>query len=118
MPGFVVDISTTMTCPHGGKVTFVPSGRAADCVRQRLQAVMTAADQITVRLGALQQPTPCVKGGRQWANTATVLVNGTPMLTQAPALAPPPVPGGGVRLGSAAPGPPLVTSIQLFVTGR
>jgi hypothetical protein len=53
----------------------------------------------------------------QWATVSTVLVNGSPVLTQS---TPPagPTPGGGVCVGSAAPGPPLISAMQLLVTGR
>jgi hypothetical protein len=107
MPGFVVDISTTMTCPHGGKVTFVPVGPPTVFVNG--QAVMTAADQITV-VGCLQ-PTPCVKV--QWANLGQALVNGKPVLLQAPPL--PPGPGNG--LCAPTPAPPVLVAMQQAALG-
>jgi hypothetical protein len=112
MPGVLVDISTTMTCPHGGKVTFVPAGPPV--VLLSGQAVMTAADQMTViGCGLAPGSTPCAKV--QWANVGSVLVNGKPVLLQAPPVAP--GPGNGTCLGSATPAPPLLAAIQPLVTG-
>ena len=113
MPGLAIHIGMIMTCPHGGTATILPAGPPGALVGG--MPVATLANQIVVA-GCPAQPTPCATV--QWANTSTVLVNGTPMLTQASPPAPPPVPGGGVCVGSAAPGPPLVMSMQLFVTGR
>jgi hypothetical protein len=112
MPGLIVHSGMTMTCPHGGTVTVVPSDPLGPKVNG--SPVATAADQIVV-VGCPAQPTPCVKV--QWANVSTVLVNGSPVLTQS---TPPagPTPGGGVCAGSAAPGPPLISAMQLLVTGR
>jgi hypothetical protein len=113
MPGFVVDISTTMTCPHGGKVTFVPAGPAAVLVNG--QPVMTGADQITVIGCSLAGGggTPCAKV--QWSNLGSALVNGAPVLLQAPPT--PPGPGAAVCMGSATPGPPILVAMAPLVTG-
>jgi hypothetical protein len=108
MPGALVDISTTMTCPHGGKVTFVPVGPPA--VLLNGMAVISSADQLTIiGCGA---PAPCAKV--QWANIGQVLVNGKPVLLQAPPT--PPGPGNGSCLGGT-PAPPVLGATQPFVTG-
>lgn len=109
MPGFVVDISTAMTCPHGGKVTFVPAGPPTVLVNG--QAAMTAADQITV-VGCTAV-SPCAKV--QWANLGSALVNGNPVLLQAPPV--PPGPGGGLCVGSATPAPAILVAMQPLVGG-
>ena len=113
MPGFVVDIGATMTCPHGGKVTFIPAGPPAVLVNGR--PAMTAADQITVvgcGLAAGGNP-PCVKV--QWANLGLALLNGAPVLLQAPPV--PPGPGSATCLGSATPAPPILLAMQPAVAG-
>lgn len=113
MPGFVVDITTTMTCPHGGKVTFIPAGPPAVLVNG--QPVMTAADQITVvgcGLAAVPNP-PCVTV--KWANLAVALAGNVPMLLQAPPA--PPGPGNGTCVGSATPLPPVLMAMAPLVTG-
>lgn len=107
MPGFVVDVSTAMTCPHGGKVTFVPAGPPTVFVNG--QAVITAADQITV-VGCIQ-PTPC--GKVQWANFGQALINGIPVLLQAPPI--PPGPGNGMC--APTPAPPVLVAMQQAVLG-
>jgi hypothetical protein len=112
MPGLIVHSGMTMTCPHGGTATFVPSGPPGALVNG--MPVATSADQILVA-GCAAQPTPCVKV--QWANVSRALIHGTPVLTQAPPPTPPPVPGGGVCLGSVTPAPPLVMAMQVLVTG-
>jgi hypothetical protein len=96
-----------MLCPHGGTATVVPSGPGA---LVNGMPIATLADQIVVAGCAAVPPCAMV----QWANTSRVLINGVPMLTQAP---PPPGPGNGVCVGSATPGPPQVMSMQLFVIG-
>jgi hypothetical protein len=111
MPGALVDISTTMTCPHGGKVTFVPA--APPAVLLDGKAVMSAADQITVIGCVPPAGSPCAKV--QWANVGTVLVNGAPVLLQAPPV--PPGPGNGACIGSATPGPPILVAVQPLVVG-
>jgi hypothetical protein len=109
MPGFVVDITTTMTCPHGGKVTFIPAGPPTVFVNG--QPVITAADQITV-VGCTLAVGPCVKV--QWANVGTALINGQPVLLQAPPT--PPGPGNGVCAGGT-PGPPVLVAMQQAAVG-
>jgi hypothetical protein len=111
MPGVLVDISSTLTCPHGGKVTFVPAGPPGVLLDGK--AVMTAADQITVIGCVPPAGSPCAKV--QWANVGTVLVNGTPVLLQAPPS--PPGPGNGVCIGSATPAPPILAAVQPLVMG-
>jgi hypothetical protein len=103
----------SMTCPHGGAVMFVPSGPPGALVNG--MPVATLADQLTV-VGCAAQPTPCATV--RWANVSQALVNGSPVLMQAAPPSPPPVPGGGVCVGSATPLPPQVLAMQLFVAGR
>ncbi len=99
-----------MTCPHGGTVTILPADPLGPQVNG--MPIATTASRIVVVGCPLQ--TPCVTV--QWANVSSVLINGAPVLTQAPQPVGP-VPGGGACLGSAAPGPPLVTAMQTLVTG-
>ncbi len=112
MPGLLVHSGMTMTCPHGGTVTFLPAGPPGALVDGL--PVTTLADQLTV-VGCPAQPTPCVTV--RWVNTGQILVNGQPVLLQAAPPTPPPVPGGGVCVGSATPLPPQVLAMQLSVTG-
>ncbi|MFF1909551.1 hypothetical protein [Kitasatospora sp. NPDC058218] len=111
MPGLAVHTGMTMTCPHGGTATVLPAGPPGALVDGL--AVATTADRIVV--AGCAAPTPCATV--RWTNVSAVLVNGAPMLTQAPPPTPPPVPGGGVCVGSPTPGPPLVMAMQLLVTG-
>ncbi|KGI67130.1 hypothetical protein MJO55_06095 [Mycolicibacterium rufum] len=108
MPGFVVDLTSIMTCPHGGKVTFVPVGPPTVFVNGA--AALTAADQITV-VGCIAV-SPCVKV--QWANFGSALINGVPVMLQAPPT--PPGPGGGACLGGP-PVPPVLVAMQAAVVG-
>jgi hypothetical protein len=109
MPGCLIDVSTTMTCPHGAKVTIAPAGPPV--VLLDGEAVVTRADQMTV-IGCGATP-PC--GKVQWANVGQVSVNGKPVLLQAPPI--PPGPGNGICLGSAPPPPPILMATQPFVSG-
>lgn len=111
MPGLALHTGATMTCPHGGTATILPAGPPGALVRG--MPVATGANPIVVA-GCVVTP-PCVTV--QWTNVSSVLVNGAPLLTQAPPPTPPPVPGGGVCAGSPTPGPPLVLAMQLLVTG-
>ncbi|MEU1598342.1 hypothetical protein ABZ468_37380 [Streptomyces sp. NPDC005708] len=111
MPGLAAHTGMIMTCPHGGIATILPAGPPGALVNGL--PVATTANRIVVA-GCVAQP-PCATV--QWANVSSVLINGRPMLTQAPPPTPPPVPGGGVCVGSATPGPPLVATMQLLVTG-
>lgn len=112
MPGLLVDITTVMTCPHGGKITFIPAGPPVVLIDSKV--VATAADQMTVVGCSLSGGggTPCAKV--QWSNIGQVLIGGKPVLLQAPV---PPGPGNGLCLGSAAPGPPILQILQPLVTG-
>ena len=109
MPGFLVDVSTIMTCPHGGKVTVLPAGPPTALLNGN--AVVTSADQMTV-MGCGSTP-PC--GKVQWANVGQVSINGKAVLLQAPPI--PPGPGNGTCLGSAPPPPPVLVASQPFVSG-
>lgn len=109
MPGFVVDMTTTMTCAHGGKVTFIPVGPPTVFVNGA--PALTAADQMTV-VGCTLGVGPCVKV--QWANFGTALINGQPVLLQAPPT--PPGPGGGLCAGGT-PAPPVLVAMQTVVAG-
>src|SRR5690348_11642423 len=111
MPGFVVDFATQMTCPHGGKVSFVPGGPPLALIAGK--PVATAADQLLVTgCGLTGSAPPCTKV--QWANLGTTLINGKPVLLQS---TPPPGPGNGTCLGSGTPGPPILMAIQIQVRG-
>lgn len=109
MPGFLVDMSTTMTCPHGGKVTFLPS--APPVVLLNGKAVLTSGDTMTVVLCTATPQCATVK----WANVGQVTINGKPVLLQAPPI--PPGPGNATCFGSATPVPPVVVATQPFVAG-
>lgn len=108
MPGFIVDVSTKMTCPHGGTVMFLPAGPPAVVLNG--SAVVTSADQMVV-IGCLATP-KCAKV--QWSNTGRVSINGKPVLLQTPPI--PMSPGNGVCVGSAPPNP-VVLATQPFVSG-
>ena len=109
MPGFVVSSAAVMTCPHGGKVSFVPASSPRVTVSGT--PAVSALDQIVVT-GCSFTP-PCVKV--QWINvSARVVVNGQPILLQAPPT-PPPAPGNGTC--APTPAPPLVMAMQVRATG-
>jgi hypothetical protein len=109
MPGFIVHSGMTMTCPHGGQATFVPTGPPRVVVNAL--PVATVASQIVVA-GCAAQPSPDVKV--QWANvSARILVDRKPVLLQAPQSGP----GNAVCVGAVPPAPPVVAAMQVRVTG-
>jgi hypothetical protein len=115
MPGFVMTVGATASCPHQGPATTTP-------VQSKVlilgQPVVTSANLYTV-VGCVfavgPKPQPCVTV--QWlpASFATkVRVLGTPVLLQAAV-----GPGAGLcKSAEQIPqGPPLVTQVQPKVTG-
>lgn len=109
MPGLVVHSGMTMTCPHGGTVTFVPGGPPR--VRVSGMPVVTAAGQIVVA-GCVAQPTPDVQV--QWVNrSARVKINMQPVLLQTPSTGP----GNAMCVGATPPAPPVVMAMQTRVKG-
>ncbi|RJO70859.1 hypothetical protein D5S18_27130 [Nocardia panacis] len=111
MPGFVVDYSTKMLCPHGGQVTFVPGGAPVAVIG--VSPVATAVDQLVViGCGLTGSAPPCTMV--QWSNLGTPLFGGAPVLLQS---TPPPGPGNGICLGSLTPGPPQLSFVQVRVVG-
>ncbi|MGH3796769.1 MAG: hypothetical protein ACRDSP_17980 [Pseudonocardiaceae bacterium] len=98
-----------MTCPHSGKVTFVPASPPRVTVSGT--PVVTALDQMVVA-GCTFTP-PCVKV--QWINvSARAVVNGQPIVLQTPPT-PPPAPGNGTC--APTPAPPLVLAMQVRAMG-
>ena len=105
MPGFVLTTAAVLTCPHGGKVTVLPSQTR---VLADSALIATATSQITV--AGCTFTTPCVTV--QWANASPrVLVSGQAVLLQAP----PTGPGNGAC--APTPAPPVVAVVQPRVTG-
>ena len=105
MPGFVMTTAAVLTCPHGGKVTVLPSQLRALAANG---LIATATSQMVV--AGCTFTAPCVKV--QWANASPrVLVSGHPMLLQAP----PTGPGNGAC--APTPAPPVVVTVQPRVTG-
>ncbi|HEV2777789.1 MAG TPA: hypothetical protein VGX25_00155 [Actinophytocola sp.] len=109
MPGLIVHSGMTMTCPHGGFASILPSGPPRVLVDG--MPVATTANQIPVA-GCAAQPTPDTKV--QWVNvSARIVVDAQPVLLQAP----PSGPGNAVCVGAAPPAPPVVAAMQVRVTG-
>lgn len=110
MPGFLLNVGTTMTCSHAGKVKATTSN-----VRVRVggQPAVTASDTFVVTLCPFPPPPatphPCVE--IRWQVPATrVRVNGKPVLLQDSA-------GLGLAADQAPQGPPIVIATQLRVRG-
>jgi hypothetical protein len=107
MPGPLFTAAAVATCPHGGPVLTVSSNAR---VTVMAMPVVTIADMSTVPgcpLKTLVPPQPpCMKV--QWTPSARVKVMGLPA-----AIAVPP----GMCLGSAAPGPAIIITVQPRVTG-
>jgi hypothetical protein len=110
MPGPVVNVGATATCPHGGMVTIVSSNARVLATGMPLATMadqfMVAGCAFTVPPGV---PQPCLR--LQWMTTAVrVLINGQPPILQAStgiALSATGVPGG----------PPIVATTQMRVVG-
>lgn len=109
MPGFVLPNTAVMTCPHGGKVSVVPTSPPRVTVSG--SPVVRATDQMVVA-GCTFTP-PCVKV--QWINvSARTVVGGQPLALQTPPT-PPPAPGNGTC--APTPAPPLVLTMQVRAMG-
>jgi hypothetical protein len=110
MPGFLLHVGATVTCPHGGQVAGVPSSPK---VLVAGQPVLTAADQWMVAGCAFTvppgKPQPCV--AVRWTGPAAkVLVAGTPAVLA--------LSTGLCQSAEQAPqGPPAVVSAQTKCTG-
>ncbi len=109
MPGALLHVGATVSCPHGGPASFVPT---APRVLVGGQPVVTAADVSLIGGCAFNvsgAPHPCV--AVRWIAPATrVLVGGSPaVLATSPALC--------VAGDQAPQGPPVVAASQLRVVG-
>ena len=109
MPGPVLDVTSVMTCPHGGKVTNVPSQPR---VLVNGQPALVLPDVGTVAGCAFTlpggKPSPCVTV--QWTAPATrVLASGQPVLVQSSV--------GLCKSPEQAPqGPAIISTVQPRVT--
>lgn len=110
MPGFLLHVGATATCPHAGPLNVVPGSPR---VLVSGMPVATMADQFLITgcpFNVSGAPSPCVR--TQWVVPAgRVLVNGVPAilntsvgLCQNPAMAPQ--------------GPPVVVATQTRVVGQ
>jgi hypothetical protein len=113
MPGFLVHVGATITCPHLGTVSVAPGQPR---VMLGGQPAATTADQYPVAgcpfqvpVGAGTKPQPCVKV--LWTVTATrVFVNRQPVILQAST--------GIAQSAEQIPqGPPTVAVTQVRVRG-
>lgn len=110
MPGFVLHVSMTATCPHQGPVTVAA---ATPKVFVGGLPVATLQDQYMVAGCAFTvpgpKPQPCVSV--RWTTPATkVFAGGSPVLLQSSS--------GYCESAERIPqGPPLVTAVQTRVTG-
>lgn len=110
MPGPLVHVGATATCPHAGQVTVVPANTR---VLASGQPVATMGDQFPIAGCPFTlpngKPQPCVKV--QWLVPATrVQVNGQPVILQAST--------GICQSAEQVPqGPPIVSTTQPRVVG-
>jgi uncharacterized Zn-binding protein involved in type VI secretion len=110
MPGFLLHVGATVTCPHGGQVTIISTNTRALVGGM---PVATLGDTYLVAGCAFTvpgpKPQPCVKA--QWIAPATrILINGQPAILQASA--------GLCQSAEQIPqGPPIVAVTQVRVGG-
>lgn len=107
VPGIVLHAQAAVTCSHGGRLTITPA-----------QLRVTVAGQPVATSGATLAVLGCpgVNGvvctTATWANVSSrVLVDGQPVLLQAPVPLVPPATGNGTVVGPP-PNLPLVTAAQ------
>jgi hypothetical protein len=109
MPGNVLHVGATVTCPHGGRAGGLP---AQSRVLVGGQPVTTLADLYTVAgcpLNIGGKPQPCVTV-RWLGSSARIRVNGSPALLQASTAV--------CQSAEQVPqGPPLVSVVQQRVMG-
>jgi len=110
MPGPVVNVGSSATCPHGGQVTIVSSNARVIASGTPLATMadqfMVAGCAFTVPPGV---PQPCLTV--QWMTPAVrVLINGQPPILQT---------STGLALSATAipGGPPIVATTQMRVVG-
>ncbi|MGH2538024.1 MAG: hypothetical protein ACRDHL_11565 [Candidatus Promineifilaceae bacterium] len=104
----LVHVGATITCPHGGMATIIPSqGR----VLLSGQPAASLADQALVAGCAFSPggPSPCVR--IQWVTAAgRVLINGAPAILQSSQ-------GLGLNPAQAPQGPAVIAAVQPRVQG-
>ena len=110
MPGMLLHVGASATCPHGGQVSIVSSNSR---VTVSQQAVALANDQFTIAGCSFtvppNKPQPCMTV--QWLEPATrVTVTGQPVILQSST--------GLCQSADQIPaGPPNVTTTQTRVKG-
>ncbi|MFB6608715.1 hypothetical protein ACFCVO_00195 [Agromyces sp. NPDC056379] len=107
MPGPILHAQATASCPHGGRLTIVPSGSRVLADGSPI-AILTDQGQVVGCAFAVgTKPQPCVS--TQWLAGATRVTSmGTPVLINPPAalcLSADQIPGG----------PPVITATQTRV---
>jgi hypothetical protein len=109
MPGFILHVGATATCPHGGQVSEITTNIR---VKVSNQFVVTATDQYPIAgcaLSSAQPPSPCVLV--RWTVPAgRVSVSGQPVILQTST-------GLCLSPAQAPQGPPIVVTTQTRVSG-
>lgn len=109
MPGFILHVGASLTCPHGGQVSEISSNTR---VSVEGQLVVTQADQYPIAgcaLSSASPPNPCVLV--KWIVPATrVTINGQPVILQSST-------GLCVNATQAPQGSPMIVATQTRVSG-
>lgn len=108
MPGFIVQVGTVITCPHGGQVQIAPGNPR---VKLNGMPVATMADQALVvgcAFAVGPKPQPCVRV--QWFTPATRVVAGAFVILQS-------TQGMCFSADQIPNGPPIILAPQPRVTG-
>jgi hypothetical protein len=110
MPGNLMHLNATVTCPHGGRVTFQPAQTRATAGGQ---VVWTATDPTTITgcpFTAGNKPQPCVTV--RWVTpSARLRAGGAQVITQGSA-------GLCLSAEQIPQGPPMISVIQQRAVGQ
>jgi hypothetical protein len=109
MPGSLLTVGATVTCPHQGRAAPQPAQSRVFVTGQPVDTIADLYPIVGCPLNVSGKPQPCLT--IRWATPATrVLVNGSPALLQSST--------GICTSGEQVPqGPALVSSVQQRVVG-
>jgi hypothetical protein len=100
---FILDAGTTIACPHGGKVTVVPT-----VTRATLGGLPPLLENDLATVAGCGLTSPCVKVQWKGAATKVRIQGGAPLLSTSQ----------GICIGSGPQGTALVTGFQTRVQAK